>query len=174
MAQYSRSGVILPPIQIPLLLSLTAFLLAPLWFPAFRLLAFAPLLAIACKRTSSYSAALWIGLSIGFVNDLFNTSLPFGLFSLTYTLLAATVYLYRKWFFEENPLSLCLFVALISWNYSWLEFVVFPLFHRPLPLSFAGTLSHFLWMPLLDSLFAFFWFCVPMMGYTVFKKREKG
>jgi len=161
-----------PPLKLPLTLAVIAFLFAPMVLPQVRLVALAPFLAIICLR-KTFLTALWVGLSMGLLIDLSNTTLPFGLFSLTYTLLAAFSFLIRKWFFEENPLLLSLYVGLISMSYSALELSLMSLFGSPLSFHFSGLFSQFFLMPVVDSIYAFFWFCCPMMGYTVWKRRRQ-
>jgi rod shape-determining protein MreD len=129
-----------------------------------RLIAFAPFFAIIFER-SSYVKSLWIAVLCGLILDLFSSQLYFGLYGICYGITAAICYHQKKHFFEEKPLALSLYSALISSISSLALIVLTLLFDRQFPLTLEMIISDGFVTPILDALYAFVWFTVPIKVY---------
>lgn len=151
-------------------LALSALFLNSLLFPAIRLIAFAPFLALVFQK-KTFLASLWIALGCGLLMDLCTTDVRFGLFSLGYLLTALLSYKQRHLFYEERVLTLSFYATLISAIFSILQFSLMTLFNRSLTFTPLVALNNFLLMPIVDGIYAFFWFTCPLFIYTLMEKK---
>lgn len=161
------------PLVFPFCLSFFALLFAPLFFPTIRLVAFAPFLVFVFLRRPFFPS-LWIATFCGLLVDLCNTDTRFGLFSLTYLVTASICYRINAYFFEDSPLSISLYTAFIASVFSIFQMIFLSFFHKSLPFNWQVAFTNFLFMPLLDALYAFIWFSSPLVLYTIFSGRKKG
>ncbi len=160
------------PLIFPFLLALLAHLYGGIFTKPLHLVAFAPFFAIAMQRLSLQSS-LWVGTLVGLFVDLTSSSLRFGFFSLGYTLTCWIAYKQRKHFFDDQSLSLSLYTAFISCLASALQLTFLSFGPSRLPLDLSFLFSDLLIMPLIDGLYAFFWFTCPLQVYTLVKKRRR-
>lgn len=158
------------PLILPFLLALFVQLYGSLFIGPLRLIAFAPFLAIAFQRLSPMKS-LWTGALIGLLVDLSSSSLRLGFFSLTYTLTSWIAYKQKSHFFEDKPLSLSLYTTFISCLASTLQLALLTMSFSRLPLDLPLVLSDLVAMPLIDGLYAFFWFTCPLQVYTQIRKK---
>jgi len=120
-----------------------------------------PLLAffsLSFSMPISLTGAIFSGL----VLDLL-TSTPFGLFALNYSI--ATLILYRfKRFFKKDPISFCLYTMTYSilciFFESFLIYVLGNITH--LSSLLTATIYSMLIVPILDLLYAFLFFALPI------------
>jgi cell shape-determining protein MreD len=159
-------------LSIPLLLALCAQLCSSIFFPSFRLIAFAPFLAIAFQRLSLLRS-LWTAALVGLLVDLMSPSFRFGLFSLAYSLTAWIAYRQKSLFFEDKPLALFFYTTFISCLASAVQLSLLLLSSSRLPIDFASLVTDLVGMPLVDGLYAFFWFTCPLQVYTHARKKWK-
>lgn len=154
---------------------------APLWYPfslalffalygsAFlseiRLIAFAPFFAIAFHRIS-YVKSLWLCFFCGLIIDLFSSQQHFGIYAVCYALTSCICYNQKKHFFEEKSLALSLFAGLISSISSLALILLTILFDRQFPITTEILVSEIVITPILDAVYAFVWFTVPMKMYA--------
>jgi rod shape-determining protein MreD len=159
--------------QIPLLFSFSLACFFAVFGTAitqeFKLFAFAPFLAIVYNRTE-LQKALWIAALCGAFIDLLSSEFVLGLHAVCYSLTTLMLFKQKKHFFEDKPLALSLFTALISMVATGMQLLLISIFDRALPLSVKLLMTDFLLMPLLDGVYAFFWFSCPMMLYLHIKK----
>lgn len=141
--------------------ALIPFFFAPIFFPSIRLFAFAPFFAYIYLR-KPYLMSLWISALVGLLADLMNHSLPFGVFTLSYTILGSVVYFYRRRYYGDGLFSLSLYTLFISMLYAPIQILVLRFFHIPLSLS----ISDLIFAPTIDSVYAFFWFTCPHLLYN--------
>jgi rod shape-determining protein MreD len=139
------------------------------FFPNIRLHSFAPFFALAYNR-KSLMTSLWIAALCGIAVDLLCSQLKFGLYSLNYCLTTLLSYRQKKHFFEDKPLALSLFTALISGISTLIQLLLTYAFDQGLPFTWKLALTDLIGMPCIDALYAFVWFSCPMQAY-VFVKR---
>lgn len=156
------------PLIFPFCLSLCALFLGGIFLPTLKLLTFAPFLALVFRK-KSFLSSLWIAASCGLLIDLLNTDIRFGLFALAYVSTAAILYRLHPLFFEEKPLSLFLYISLISSVLSISQYVLMNAFSKSIPLTFPFALTSFLLMPIVDGVVAFLWLIGPLMLYSKLK-----
>ena len=159
--------------QIPLYfsfsLALVAAVFGSVFFPYLHLSFFAPFLALT-YHASTLSKSLWLSLACGVVLDLISSEFKFGLHSLTFVLATLILYAHKRHFFEDKPLALSIFTALISGVLTLLQFVLVHLFDRGLPFSILTALTDVVLMSAVDGLYAFLWFTCPIKLYIYIKK----
>ncbi len=159
----------LKKIYRPFLLSLGVMLFATVFFPSIRLSAFAPFLALVFMR-SGFLPSLWVAAIAGLVMDLFSSQLRFGAFSLIYSLTALLTYHQKRLFFADKPQALSLYTALISAVLSLLELFFLTSVDPRFPLNFRVITTDVLGMSLLDAVYAFLCFTLPMKIYNHLKR----
>lgn len=153
-------------------LALVAALFGTLFFPALRLFAFAPFIAIVIMR-SSLLTSLWLSLLCGLIVDLTSAGMRFGTLSLCTALTTFVVYKQKRHFFEDKTYSLALFTALFSFVMTLFSLLSLYAFDKPLQLSWRFLMSDLIGMPLLDALYAFLWFTCPFRLLIHFKKQRQ-
>lgn len=132
--------------------------------PACHFCAFAPLLALISHRFSHF-AALWIAAGCGCLLDLLSSEYRLGLNALTYSLAMLCIYPQKHHFFEDKPVALALFAALISLLCTFLQRIFIPLFGVSLSWSWASLGTDCLLMPAIDALYAYLLIYYPMQVY---------
>lgn len=153
------------PLWYPFSLALSFALYGSVFLPDIRLAAFAPFFAIAFQRLS-YVKSLWICFLCGLIIDLFSSQQHFGIYAICYAITSCICYNQKKHFFEEKPLALSLFTSLISSISSLSLIVLTMLFDRQFPITLEILLSEIAITPILDAVYAFVWFTVPMKIYA--------
>jgi rod shape-determining protein MreD len=152
------------PLWFPLSLAVFFSIFGSIFIPDVRLMAFAPFLAISFQRLSLIKS-LWLSLACGLSIDIISSQLHFGLYSVCYLLTSALCYHQKKHFFEEKPIALSLYTALISASSSLILLVLSALFDKQLYFSLELILSECLVTPVLDAAYAFAWFTIPFAIY---------
>ena len=169
------------PLWYPFLLALFCVFFGSILLPDFRLMALSPFFAIVFQRTS-YVKSLWICFSCGLIIDTFSSQQHFGLYAVCYVLVAAITYSQKKHFFEDKPLALALFSGLISSISGAALLLLLVVFGKQFPITLEIILSEIFATPILDALYAFIWFTVPIRIYLyissgdfkkIFEKKEK-
>ncbi|MCX6989564.1 MAG: hypothetical protein NTX49_00630 [Chlamydiae bacterium] len=169
------------PLWYPFSLALFCVFFGSIILPDFRLIAFSPFFAIVFQRTS-YIKSLWICFLCGLILDTFSSQQHFGLYSLCYLVVAGISYSQKKHFFEDKPLALSLFSGLISSVCGMGLLLLTFMFGRQFPITLEVIISETLVTPILDALYAFVWFTVPIKIYLyissgrlkkIFEKKEK-
>jgi len=157
------------PLYYPFALALFATLFGSVLFPKVHLSTFAPFLAIV-YHAAPISRALWIALGCGTILDLLSSELRFGVYALNFVLITLLLYPQKKHFFEDKPIGLSLFTALIAASSTLLQLVLAHLFDRGVPFSSSVIGIDVLLMSVVDGLYAFLWFTCPLKLYTYIKK----
>lgn len=139
------------------------------FFPNIRLFAFAPFLALVYNRRT-FVSSLWIATLSGIVIDLLCSQLRFGLYALNYSLTTVLIYRQKKHFFEDKPLALSLFTALVSCTSTLLQLFLTYAFDKGLPFTWKLALTDLIGMPAIDALYAYLWFSCPMQLYEYVQK----
>jgi rod shape-determining protein MreD len=142
-------------------LALVTALFGSALLPNVRLMAFAPFLALLYMR-KSFVTSLWIACLSGLLIDLLASQHRFGIYGLGYGLITVLLYSQRKHFFDDKPLGLALFTALISFVSSTLQLLAF---ERSISLTWKLACTDLIGMPLVDAVYAFVWFTCPIKVY---------
>jgi rod shape-determining protein MreD len=150
-----------PKIWIGFVLASLMAVMQSALFPNFVLLPYSPFIALVCMF-APYQKALWLAALAGISSDLLSSDL-FGLYALTATLSCALVYRYRWSLFKEEPLQLCFYTALISFIQTPFMLMILFLFDRRAPIAGKSILLDIVSMPIVDALYAFFWFVGPIL-----------
>ncbi len=159
--------------QIPLCfsfgLALVAAIFGSVFFPYLHLCFFAPFLALT-YHASTLSKSLWLSLVCGVILDLLSSEFKFGIYTLTFVLATLILYAHKRHFFEDKPLALSIFTAIISGVLTILQFVLVHLFDRGIPFSTLTVLTDVIFMSAIDGVYAFLWFTCPIRLYIYTKK----
>jgi hypothetical protein len=157
------------PLKFFFLLALLFIPVGTVFFPYLRLFPFAPFLAIAFHRLSLIKA-LFISFFCGLILDLFSFQFPFGSFAFCHLLTTLILYFRKNHFFEDKPIPFALYSSLISSVLSLTLIFCICIPTKLLSPSFSLLISDALFMPLVDGLYAFFWFMFPSISYRMLKK----
>lgn len=152
------------PLWFPFALALFFVFYGAILLPDTRLVPFAPFFAIVFER-NSYVKSLWVATLCGLVMDIFSSQMYFGLYAICYGITAAICFHQKRHFFEDKPIALSLYSALISSLSSLSLIVLTLLFDKQFPVTLEVLISEGLITPILDALYAFVWFTVPMKVY---------
>ncbi len=157
------------PILFPLGISFTFTLFSSVFFPSIKFIAFAPFLALLFYRFPLPSC-LWIASLCGLLLDLLSSEMRLGVFALNYCLTTLILYHQRHHFFEDKPLSLCLFTWLICLISTPLQWLLTSFFGAPFRFSGKLLATDLFILPLVDVCYAFIALCCPMLLYAHIKK----
>lgn len=141
-------------------------------FPSVKLYYFIPFL-IRSFYLKPLNTALIYALFIGFLVDLLSAHSRFGLYATNYVITTYFLYGLKKNFFEDSLSTLPFMTFFFSFFSSILQyFLIILLGSQTIPLSLPFILVDFIFMPALDSLFAFTLFTLP--SYVFGKPIRKG
>ena len=106
--------------------------------------------------------------------DLLCSDARFGLYALNFFCTTLILFRLRSHFFETNPLSLSLFSSLIAAFSTALHILILVAFGAHMKVTLLSLTVDLLLMPLVDGLYAFFWFTLPLFLYNrLNEKRSK-
>jgi len=157
------------PLWFPLALAGFFTLFNSALLPEVKLFSLVPLLVFFYNRFS-FAKALWISALCGLGIDLLSSEFRLGLHALEYSLVTFALYHQKKHFFEEKPLAFSLFTILISVVATIVELCLIAVFDKPLPLSEKLLVTDLVILPLIDALYAFVCFSLPIRFYLHVKK----
>lgn len=157
------------PLYLSFSLALFAAVFGSVFFPYLHLSFFAPFLALS-YHAATLSKSLWLSLICGVILDLISSEFKFGLYTLTCVLATLILYAQKRHFFEDKPLALSIFSAIIAAILTLLQFVLVHLFDRGITFSILTVLTDVIFMSLVDGLYAFLWFTCPIRLYIHIKK----
>jgi rod shape-determining protein MreD len=144
---------------LPFLLAIFAMLISSALFPAFKLMAFAPFLALVFMRRTLL-ISLWIAALVGFLLDLLGSG-PYGLHMLGFSVITILLYPQRRFFWGDEPISLGCYSFLISLLFSLLCAIYFG------KLNSLEMIRDLCFMSLCDGLYAGVWFGLPLKCKSV-------
>ena len=157
------------PLWFPCSLAVVVAIFGTALLPQIRLFAFAPLLAVLYnQKTLIYS--LWIASLCGVLIDLLSSDMHFGLYALNYCLTTLLIYKQKHHFFDDKPLALSLFTALISFTSTLIQFFLIAISDQGIPITWKLALTDLIGMPLIDAIYAYLWFTCPMQLYIYIQK----
>lgn len=149
----------------PYLLSLFGLLCNSVFFPQIHLFVFAPFLALLVIRKNLLST-LWIAAWAGLTLDLLSSNIRFGLYAVSFLVTGLIIFKLKNLFFDEKPLALAVFSSIVAFIFTLIELSLISSFGRPPPFTLKGLSFDLLILPLLDGIFSFFWFSLPLKLYT--------
>ena len=150
----------------PFLLSLSSFLIFPIWFSTLHFHAFTPYLMFRLHR-DSLDVFLWKALGCGLCIDLFSSSIQFGQTPLIYVLLGAVLHRQRRHFFIDKLPTLFLLTLLFT-SLTTLGAALFDFFTKGgFYFTWRWVWTDLMQMPLVEGTFALIFFSLP------FQLREK-
>jgi len=160
--------------EIFLFLSVTFLLTlyAPLFFPAYKLFFFAPLI-VRLFYLRSWHETLWASCFLGLVIDLLSSHVRFGLHALNYTLTSAFLYSQRRNFFEDSYSTLPVLTCTYSFISTIIQILLLTLFENGVAFSWEFVKIDLLYLPILDGLYAFVCFSLPQMLFGKPKRKGK-
>lgn len=123
-----------------------------LFFPALRLLFFAPYLVLACYKFP-LSALLWRAALCGLVVDLFSSSPFFGESVIHLTLVSFLISRQKTHFFADKWSTMPIMTFLFSLFYSAIHPLFGLLYGLPFSFSFRLFFGDFVLFPLIDALY---------------------
>ena len=128
---------------------------------------FAPFLLLAFYK-KSFISVLWLSGLCGLICDFFSSN-ALGIFALNYLL--ASLFLFReRRFFNDKPINLSIFTTIYAFIFSLFNPILFFMFDKNLNLSIKWVATDLLIMPLLDGIYAFLFFAVPLLLIEQIKK----
>lgn len=157
------------PLWLPFSIAFLFACLSTACFPSFHLVPFAPFFALLCNKKNKF-ACLWIACGCGLIMDLLCSDTRFGFYAFNYSLTLFLIYPQRHHFFEDKPLSLALLTAIISALSTFFQLVLFCLFSSNFPLLWKQFITDCAIMPLLDALYAYTCFYLPLQTYFLLRK----
>lgn len=138
--------------------------------PLFRLSFFAPFLIITYYQ-KSYLGSLKSSFFCGVILDLLSSPLRFGVWTLNFLTTTTLLYPQKRNFFADSMMTLPLLVFFFSVVSTLVQLFLLFIFSKPFPISLPWIFTDLIFMPLLDSLFSFFWFIVPHFFFNFGIKR---
>ena len=156
------------PLIFPLGLTLFFLLFSSTLIPYIKLSPLSIFLAFLYHRYP-LEKCLWISALSGLSLDLLNADARLGIHALTLTLTTLLIYKQKHHFFEDKPLALALFTLPISILWTSLEWLVMPLSGLFCTFSPSLFVTDLFVMPLVDTLYAWLLFCLPLSIYAQVK-----
>ncbi len=141
-------------------LGFVLLLFLPLFLPSLRLTYFAPYLVVVCYYRPLFNA-LWHGAACGLLIDLFSSSTPFGVTSLTYVFSTAFLYSQTRHFFEDKSSTLPVMTSFFAVLSTGLQALLLGFFGCGTIFCWRWVTTDLVFMPLLDAAYAFLWFSLP-------------
>lgn len=152
------------PLWFCFFLSLFFSVCTPILFPQVRIFAAAAFLAILYSR-SSFLPSIWLATCQGLCLDLISSYSRFGLQALNLCLTTLLLYRYKRHFFEDKPIALSCFAALISSVSTLIQLCLGPMADQGISLSWQLIFLDLLFMPCLDGIYAYLCFFSAMKIY---------
>lgn len=157
------------PLSFAFILVLIALIFFPIFFPAFRLIAFAPFYGLVFIR-QPFKSSLWITGACSLLMDLTSSQMRFGLWTLNGTLTLFSTYRFKDYFYEDKAFAVCIYSALIACISSLWQLILMDQFSSSTLFSIQTVVLDCLFMSVLDAFYAFFWFTCPMKIYAYAKR----
>lgn len=141
-------------------LALLATIFQGILIPQIQILPFVPFLSLVLMKCKPHNS-LWIAALTGAFIDTLSDD-PMGLHALNYVIVVGLFTRFRNYFSFEKPLHLSLFSFCISFSSISLQLLLLFLFDRRIPFGGKWTFVELIGMSLIDTLYAFIWFAVPI------------
>lgn len=135
-------------------------------------IAFFPSFLVFSYYHTTRNGSLWWACLAGLALDFIDYDTRFGLNSLTYCLTTFFLYDKKRHFFYDYLSTFPLMTFLFSFLSTTVHFTFLSLFGREMAVSFPLFFYDFLLLPLIDALFAFFAYTLPLLFFG--PTRRKG
>lgn len=154
-------------IKTKILLFFLVSFFSMIFFSNIKFIFFAPLI-IFLFYNISFISILWIAAILGFTQDLFSSTF-FGINAISY--LVSSIILYReKKYFNDKPINLSIFTMVFSIIFSILSPILFFIFDKKINLSITWIITDIIMYPILDGIYAFLFFAMPILFFEYLKK----
>ncbi len=147
--------------SIFLVLTLLAFIFFPVTFPKLHLFYFVPFIIVSYYQFS-FVSSLWVSLACGTLVDCFSVHSFFGLNAFVYCLTTSLLYNQRSNFFADRLSTLPLMTSLFSITATIFFMLCASILERKQIFSSTLFFTDLFIMPVIDSLYAFVFFVLPM------------
>jgi hypothetical protein len=144
-----------------LLLTLLPTLFGQALFPSARITFLAPLLAWLYYRLPM-QGALWASFGAGLLLDLLSSDYRLGIFALTYTSTTLLLYTQKRHFYAQRWSTLPILTWLFSLVATLIQVTLLAIVDEGLRITWRWAISDLMVYPLLDGLWAFIGFTLPL------------
>ncbi|MBN4066631.1 mreD [Simkania negevensis] len=149
------------PIVYSFFLSFILTLSLPVLWPSLHLAYFSPFFAVAYYRRS-FLWCLLLSLIAGALLDLFSSTGPLGMHALNFCLTTALIYHKKRFFYQDALTTIPIITTLISAVSTLLHLSLLSFFGEQLPITKTLLLTDIVIMPLVDGVYAFLLFTLPL------------
>ncbi|MBA3723058.1 MAG: rod shape-determining protein MreD [Parachlamydiaceae bacterium] len=150
--------------------ALTINFLFPALFPTLNLLFFAPFIILSFYNTNKINV-LWLALLCGLIVDLLSTHTRIGFYALNYCLTAWILYPQKVHFFEDSFSTLPIMTFLFSITSTFIQVFLFYILGQGILFSWELIQNDFIWLPIIDAIYAALAFTIPYLFYPKTSKR---
>jgi len=157
-------------IKIKILILFFISIFSMIFFSSFiniKFIYFTPLIIFLFYRFS-FISILWISIILGLIQDFFSTNF-FGINTICYFLSSSILYKERK-FFKDKPINLSIFTSIFSLIFSIFNPFLFFIFDKKINLSIKWIATDLILFPVLDGLYAFIFFAMPLLFFEKITK----
>lgn len=151
-----------PLLWLAFAVAIAVTFMAGTWFPWLHLCPFAPFLVMA-YYSRSFLNCLWLSLCCGLFMDLLAAERHLGIYALTYYLTTLILFTQRRFFFEDKFSTLPLMTALFSAISTTVLVITLYFMGNGVPFSWGWVVRDLVLMSVLDGLYAFTCFQLPML-----------
>jgi rod shape-determining protein MreD len=130
------------------------------------LIPFAPFLAIVMAR-QNYISTLRYAFICGLAMDLLTMQFRLGIYALGYCLACVAAYPLRRHFFEDKPIAISLYSALISSVATVIQLLLSWAFDQGVPFSWSLIATDLILLPIADGIYALAWFVLPIYLFKI-------
>lgn len=154
------------------ILFLYSFFLTIFIGPCFPLplFSFTPFLVLVFFRRDFYTTLFW-AFFCGLILDIFSSK-HFGIFSFSYLITSFLIFS-KKRFFKETSLNIVILSSITSFFFTLIFLLSSFLFDSKIKISAFWCLSDLIIMPIIDGIFAFIFFVLPLKVFFILKKKDK-
>jgi rod shape-determining protein MreD len=153
-------------IKLLFLAALSLSLFMPVFFPAFRIHYFIPFIIVLFYR-KPFIACLWGALACGVILDLLSPHGRIGLYAINYTVASAILYQQKRNFFADSLTTLPIMTFFFSVLSTLIQIILINVFEKTMSVSLSWFFKDLLFLPFVDTLFAF---CVYILPFALFGK----
>jgi hypothetical protein len=146
--------------HVMFIVALLLTLFSPVLAPSAKFLFFIPYLIVLFYK-HPYFKCLWGAFLCGLIIDLLSSQTRIGLWTLNYTVTTLLLYKQRLNFFGDKQSTLPLMTFLFSLISTGIQWTLLLVFENAFSISFKSVFTDLLFMPFLDSVYAYIIFVLP-------------
>ena len=146
-------------------------ILAPVFFPTFRLYYFVPFIVTTFYQ-KSLNKCLWLSLFCGTIVDVFFSGDLFGMHAFVYVITTLILFNRKQTFFSDSITTLPIMTFFYSIIVTLCKTIIFAGISESFFFNLKWFFSDLIFMPMFDGIYAFSFFILPFICFG--KKRLKG